>query len=254
MKRIPLRCLVTLICSLVSIHLRAQNFAAETRIDLDPGQFNLESLTPYAPSQTGFGQVFAGGSGSSVTIIVRQWDNGSVTVATPSRTQTYDQQTGQSSGTETGWGATFTLAGSEASGSTSSSVTQQTATTSNISNSLTFRVEGDLLIAVVEFTEHGVKYKQEISLGTVTNEGGFKAFASGFLEGKSVISGITGWNISDSNPPGKDAATGARGVKKSTGTAVYADVLIGYWVTVGRVNGVVVGCTVDPVYRREFID
>ena len=37
------------------------------------------------------------------------------------------------------------------------------------------------------------------------------------------------------------------------GTPVYADVLVGYWVEIARVNGVIVDASVTPVYENRLV-
>lgn len=213
----------------------AQSFTAEVRIDLNPAEFNFQGLSP-VPTATGTGEVFAGGE-ARLTISIRQWSDGTITVATPTRTQTYDQSTGASQTNTTG--AELSISPNTVfSGSGTVSSAQETSiqTSANVLNSLSFKMEGNLLIAHSEYTINGVKYSNDISLGEVTIDGGFLAFYTGFLEGKSIIVGSPITTTSPSGAPGKAQATGKRGRVNSSSTPIYANVLAGYWVYTATVK------------------
>lgn len=114
-------------------------------------------------------------------------------------------------------------------------------------------MQGNLLIAHCEYTVAGIKYGNEITLGEVTEEGGFRPFYTGYLNGKSIVVGSPVATVSSSGAPGKAAADGKRGRVNTGSTAIYADVLVGYWVWVSTINGVLVNVSVDPQYQRQLI-
>lgn len=237
-------------------HAQAPVFSAQVTINLDPLAFNLESLSP-TPGNNLYGGVFAGGTVNTMPITIKQWTDGSITVATSSRVESFDQQTGQTTANTVSATGNFTIgANAQFESSGSSSVTQSSSVSSEIRNSLTYRVEGNLLIAVVEYTADGVKYKTEISLGEITRDGGFTPFTTGFLAGKSVVSipdsFVPDSTVSPTSPPAKTTA-GGRGTATNSGTPITANVLVGYWVQVARVNGVVVSVLVEAVYEQRVV-
>lgn len=232
----------------------AQTFASEVTVRVDPGQFGLEKLSP-APSATGSGQVFAGGVNGYQNITIRQFVGGTIQVLAPSRTEVYNLQNGSTYTNSYGAELKGSI-GPEAAnfgGSTviSNQSSSSTTTTSDVKNSLNYKLDGNVVSAVVEYTEGGVKYADTITLGYVTPDGGFKAFTDGWLAGKQVINGMSSNHTDDNNAPATYG--GQRGNVKSGASAVYASVIVGYWVTVTTVGGNVVNVSVDPQYGTRLV-
>jgi hypothetical protein len=177
-------------------------------------------------------------------------------VITPSRVESYTNQTTGTTMTVNAAGVTFTIAAGPVSGSgtgsTSSSATTSTTTTTNVKNSLTYRVDGNVLSTVIEYTENGIKYSDSITLGLVSEEGGFHPFSTGWLAGKAPVENVASIQVDHNRAPAK-TASGTRGNRDNSATRVYAEVLAGYWVTIGSIGGRTVCVSVDPVYITQFI-
>lgn len=202
-----------------SAALQAQNLGAEITVNLDPSNFGLASLNP-APSQTGSGQVFGGSSIYTMPITIRQWSDGSVTVSTSSRYQTIDVSSGATSGTEISAGMSFTLKVVNGTFGVSSSSGTNVSASLSISNSLSFRMEGNVLIAEIKYTENGVTYTQSMSLGTVSQAGGFAAFPGK----EDIIAGTSAPTIIQNYQPG--TLNGAPGRRNTSASPVYAACLL----------------------------
>ena len=214
---------------------------ADVSLGFETGQFNLESLSP-APTATGQGQVFANGWSGILTIKIRQWDNGTISVIAPTRTQ---DTTGAVTTTAPYSGPTIAPGTTFQSGGTSTSTGTAITTSASVVNSLSFQLEGNVLIAHVEYTENGTKYAYNIPLGEVTVLGGFSAFATGFLSGKSIISGSPQSAFPGEGRPAK--LNGRRGITDS-GYPTYAHVVTGYYVTIMSQNGQIISMNAEPVY------
>lgn len=229
----------------------SQNLSSTVTMQLDLANFGIHLLNP-APSasSTSSTGVFAWGPTHTMPIIIRQWSNGTMSVETSSRYQTRNETTGSLEQTTVGGNVVFTFSTPGAQVGATLTL-QETAGTSfstslAISNSISYTVENNLLKAQITWTEGGVTRHVTIDLGTFTDEGGFRA-----LPGKEdIISGYENFAVIPGYEPAR--FNGNRG---RTGTAdpVYADVLVGYWVTTGTVNGQIVSVTFDPVYVTRLV-
>jgi len=78
--------------------------------------------------------------------------------------------------------------------------------------------------------------------------GGFSAFATGFLSGKTIVSGNPVTNTDSSTRPGRSVISRKSGFTNSNGIPILVEVVTGYYVTVMTQNGQVVAVDVRPVY------
>jgi hypothetical protein len=242
--------LVTLLAIVAAPTGNAQNFSGEVTIYLDPWEFNLGAFSPPAP-QSG---VFSGGPANLVPITIRQFDNGSMTISAQSRAQAINTTSTETStiGLSIGASQGFTANGT-------ATVGQSNAVNTSIESGLSFKLDGNVLIAVVQYPYSGVTYVNELSLGIITPGGGFQQFNNGILAGKSVVSEANGvdatTNINPDNAPGVTVGSGTRyhGFRDNTQTPVYAQIVVGYWVMVGRVNGQIVSVSVEPQYSTVCV-
>lgn len=259
---------------LSALRTEAQPLAAEHRIHLDPAQFNLEGLSPGPARSADTGlpvsRVFwSAAKVGPIGVTIRQYTDGSMTVTTPVRTETITV----SQGTSTSLGGTSTstvsskisIGGAGEVGSSQSVATTKTQTASSsaagaVTNSLTFRMEGTLLIAVVTYTVGTVTTTEEISLGLLDLEtGAFTAFATGFLEGKNIVKDRVGGELENTIVTSSAPATTnpllrsgfKRGWVDATGESQGVDawVLTGYFVEVATVNGRIIEINVTPEYE-----
>ncbi len=272
--KIALLVLAWFLCGQTSA-LRAQQpvLAASVRVNLNPTQFNLESLPGFAQ---GGNAIFS----QPISILVYQWTDGTIAASPSSRSEKYKTSTNQTITTSVTAGdansSTFTVMGPPGSGAsttfgssttTTVSTTTTTVTGWDIVNSLSLEIQGNLVSAVIEYTSGTVIYKDKIDLGLITQEGGFSAFKDGPLTGKNILADPENANVPtniDQNNAPADTDTQLkwppdtpirRGfVSRSPNyQPVQARVVVGYWVVVGRVNGIIVSCSVSPVYQEKFI-
>lgn len=227
----------------------AQNLSATVKVNLDLSHMGILQLNP-VPTAIGSNEVFANGPLHPMPIIIRQWSDGSVSVETSTRVQTKDITTGENNQATAGGNVTFKLAaiGGEVGAQLTLQSTTGTAisTTLPVTNSISFEMEGNLLKAKVTYTVNDVTYHEVIDLGTIGSDGSFRA-----LPGKEdMISNYTDFGTVPGGEPAK--SDGIRGRVDLSKPPTWSWVLVGYWVTVGSVGGVIVSVSIDPVYELRM--
>lgn len=218
-----------------------QEVLVRTTIGIDVTMIGLNELNP-PPLHSQTGEVFGN---QPLMLTIAQWSDGKITVTSSARSLAYDVTNSTGSGAELQAGAEFTLNFVTASGSVMTSKTASSSTTANVTDSIEFEVTGDLVEAVLVYTDrNGVKHRERLSVGTINSSGGFKSAPGkeGAINAKNV-------EIYGSHGSIARTADGRRGVA-SEGTSDLSEVkvLVGFYVQTATVNGVVLSVEVAPIY------
>jgi hypothetical protein len=231
---------------------------------------NLENLGPgpaynqegFAISPVFWGRNTLGNLGIPITVYT--WTDGTTTLSAGSRTQIYNLATGGSQTLSSSLQLQVSVGNSNTplQASVAGTPTASGTITYNqgwvVQNAISFTVEGNLLIANLTYTVDGLTYTAPISIGIVTDVGGFQGFSGGFLSGKKIIQDQEGGTL-DTLTPAAPATADPWGhpvhgfVDSSSPTPVFAEVLVGYFVTVATQGGVVVSVTVEPIYEYRCV-